>query len=222
MKYTFFLLINIFFINLIFGQSDTKLHSDKKENNTLNIESIIQKQLKTSQVNVFLNEDWQGGLMMLNNNQLLTGYLYRYNIFTDQIELKSVVNPTNIEIISIGNKKFIYSDYYSTDFSLNSGYFEIIENGKCKLLLKRSIKQNEEENRASKYFGSSTSASTSVVEAYYIKKDKEPAVLIEKNKESLLRNLSDKKEFQNYLEKKMILIINENKLIELINRYNKL
>jgi len=218
MKQIAFIIINILCVNFLFGQSESKI----TDNYGNDIESIIQKQSKTSQVNIFLTEEWQGGLMKLNNNQVLTGYLYRYNIFTDQIELKSVVNPSSIEIISIGPKRFIYSKYFADEDYCTSGYFEVIENGNCKLLIRRAVKQNEEEDRASRYFGSSTKSSSTVIEEYYIKKNDEPAVFVEKNKESILKYLSDKKDFEKYLQNKIILFFNENRLIEIINQYNKL
>ncbi len=208
-------------ISLAKGQSDQAF--DSASENKITIEPFTQKQVKVSTVNHFLNEEWQGGLIKLKDDRMINGYLYRYNIFTDQIELKSVIDPSPVDLISIGVQKFIYSDFLINENSINSGYFELILNGECKLLIRRYIRANEQDYRVSKILGSTSAApSSSVVKEYYIKKGSEPAVLIDRTKDSLLENLSDKDDFKKYLKRKFIVFLNESKLIELIDYYNKI
>lgn len=47
--------------------------------------------------------------MYKSDSVMQNNYLYRYNIYTDQIELRSIVDPNSISVISIGSNKFIYS-----------------------------------------------------------------------------------------------------------------
>ncbi|HAF28332.1 MAG TPA: hypothetical protein DCG75_04715 [Bacteroidales bacterium] len=216
-----FLVIFLIFSSITLAKSQS-VHDSGPEP-SLTIEPFTQKQVQISKVNYFLNEDWQGGLIQLKDDRNVNGYLYRYNIFTDQIELRTVVDPSPVEIISIGVQKFIHSDFLVNEESISSGYFELIVNGDCKLLLRRYIRSNEQDYRVSKILGSSSAAPAStVMKEYYIKKGTEPAVLIDKSKETLLNYLSDKESFKEFLDKKFLLFINENKLIELINYYNKI
>ena len=220
MKKIFVVITIISFVNVVKGQSNSNLGNDSHLSN----KSFTQKQFKVSKVNHFLSEDWQGGLIQLKDDTRVNGYyLYRYNIYTDQIELKSILDPSPVDIISIGTQKFIYSNFIENENSVSSGYFELIVNGDCKLLLRRYISMSGEDNSAAKILGkSSTNKSSAVIKEYYIKKGTDPAVIIDNTKESLLKYLSDKRDFQEYLDKKLILFLNKSKLIELINYYNKI
>ena len=104
-------------------------------------------------MNFFLNEDWKAGVMFSKDSSVINNHLYRYNIYTDQIELRSVVNPKTIDIISIGSQKFIYSEFYLEDSMRNEGYFELLANGECKLLLRRNIKFTEGRDDIEAYGG---------------------------------------------------------------------
>jgi hypothetical protein len=222
MKRTLLIFVMLGSVIVAKGQGPGYLNN-KESVNSLTIEPFTQKQVKLSNVNYFLNEEWQGGLIQLENDRNVNGYLYRYNIFTDQIELKSIIEPSSVKIISIGVQKFIYSDYVLSEDLIYSGYFEVIANGECKLLKRRYIRSNEQDYRVNKILGTSDAAPTSsVIKEYYIKKGSGPAVLMNKTKGSFLDILSDKKPFHDYLKKKFIIIVNENKMIELINYYNKI
>lgn len=223
MKKIFAVITIISFVNMVKGQSKSDL-GNNSHLGSLNTELFTQEQFKVSKFNYFLNEDWQGGLIQLKDDRRVNGYhLYRYNIYTDQIELKSILDPSPVNIISIGSQKFIYSDFIENENSIGSGYFELIVNGDCKLLIRRSIRSKGEDYGASKILGkSSTTRSSTVTMEYYIKKGTDAAVIIDKTKESLLKYLSDKSDFQEYLDKKLILFLNKSKLIELISYYNKL
>jgi len=216
-------IIGIGFINVAKGQSNSDLDNNSHVD-SLSTEPFSQKQFKVSKINYFLNEDWQGGLIQLKDNRRVNGYyLYRYNIYTDQIELKSTLDPSPIDIISIGAQKFIYSDFIENENSNSFGYFELIVNGDCKLLIRRYVQSNGQDYGAAKTLGkSSNTRSSTVIKEYYIKKGTNPAVILDNTKECLLKYLSDKNDFQEYLDKKFILFLNKNKLIELISYYNKI
>ncbi len=222
MKKILVILVILGSVIVVKGQSDKNMYNDLAPSSKT-IEPFTQKQIKISNVNHYLNKEWQGGLIQLEDDRKVNGYLYRYNIFTDQIELKSVVDPTPVKIISIGKQRFVYSDFLIDEESISAGYFEVIVNGDCKLLKRRYIRNNDQDYRVSKILGNSSAApATTVIKEYYIKKGAEPAILLDKTKSSILSNLSDKEAFNDYVEKKFIVIVNENRLIELINHYNTL
>ena len=222
MKKNLVILVMLGFVIVAKGQSDKNMYDDLAPGSKT-IEPFTQKQIKLSNVNHYLDKEWQGGLIQLEDDRNVNGYLYRYNIFTDQIELKSLIDPTPVKIISIGKQRFIYSDFLIEEESINAGYFEVIVNGDCKLLKRRYIRNNDQDYRVSKILGTSSAApATTVIKEYYVKKGAEPAVLLDKTKSSILSNLSDKETFNEYMQKKFVVIINENKLIEFITKYNTL
>lgn len=210
--------------NSLFGQYDLggngsstdvarNLHRESRLNN------YTQDNVSKSKLNYFLDDDWIGGVMFTNDSASINGYTYRYNIYTDQIELRSLVDPFSIEVLSIGTKKFIYSEFYLVDGSMDEGYFELIENGDCKVLLRRSVKYSQMTKDIEGY---GSEESTSIEENLFIKKGNDPAKKIEKTKEFLADIFSDKEKAVDYMNNKTILFMTEKKVIELINYYNKI
>lgn len=178
-----------------------------------------QSQARQSKLNFYLDDEWKAGVFYTKKSDAVNGYLFRYNIYTDQIELRSVVNHNDIDIVTIGSKRFIYSEFFNEDSTIDEGYFEMIVNGDCKLLIRRSIAFKGSDVHDNAY---GSQASTKVIEKYYIKKHNEKAVLIDKSKDGVLSLLSDKDKFVEYYDDKLILFINEKKLIELVNFYNSI
>lgn len=222
MKKTLVILVILGSVIVAKGQTDNNMYNDLAPK-IKTIEPFTQKQIKLSKVNHYLEKEWQGGLIQLEDDRKVNGYLLRYNIFTDQIELKSIIDPTPVKIIAIGKQKFVYSDFLIDEGSIGSGYFEVIVNGDCKLLKRRYIRNNDQDYRVSKILGTSSAApATTVIKEYFIKKGVEPAVLLDKTKSSILSNLSDKEIFNDYMQKKFIVIVSESKLIEFITKYNTL
>ncbi|HAN19309.1 MAG: hypothetical protein A2X13_01410 [Bacteroidetes bacterium GWC2_33_15] len=190
--------------------------NDVKRN--ISFEQKTQNQMKKSKLNYYLDGDWQAGVFYTKSNTSINGFLYRYNIYTDQIELRSVIDHESMDIVSIGTRKFIFSQFLNEDSTMDEGYFELLVNGDCKLLIRRSLDYKEGNND----FAYGVPSSTAVVEKYYIKKNNEVAVIINKSKESIMNILSDKNDFVNYIDDKLLLIITEKKLMEIVNHYNKI
>ena len=178
-----------------------------------------QNQMKKSKMNYFLDQEWKGGVIFTKDSLTINNYLFRYNIYTDQIEYRTVVNPNDVKVISIGTNKFIFTEYFDEDSIKNKGYFELIENGECKLLLRRNIKYSEGRDDIDAYGSSST---TNVKESLYIKKGNAPAIFIDKTKESIKNIFSDKPEMDKYIDKKFILFLSKKALQDIVNYYNKI
>lgn len=196
--------------NLLEGLSDINRNVEKEKR---------QSQMKKSKLNYYLDETWQAGVYYTKTNTPVNGLLFRYNIYTDQIELRSVIDHNNMDIISIGSKKFIYSQYLNEDSTQDEGYFELLVNGDCKLLIRRNIAYTERSDADNAY---GSAASTKIVEKYYIKKNNDVAVVIDKSKESIANILSDKDAFSNYIDDKLLIFITEKKLMEIIKHYNNI
>ena len=218
MKYCLFVLLFLIIPILTYSQNGPRKETESElapDTIKKSVQTILET-LKKSDADFYLS-DWQGGSIFLDNTTTLPGYMFRYNVYSDQIELRSIVNPENIEYISIGGKIFMYSTYIDKHGSTTAGYFEILVKGDCYLLLRRNLKVTQGDHDV-KLYGSPSS--TTVIESYYIKKNNQPAVAVDKSKSSLLDNLSDKPKFQDYLDHKILILITENKLIELVDYYN--
>lgn len=213
-----FLLALLFYFNSNaqssgFGSSEAEVMRQVKRNQN------TQNQMKKSKLNFFLDREWKGGVIFSKDSSSINNYLFRYNIYTDQIEYRSIINPSDIDVISIGSQKFIFSDFFDEENASKRGYFELLENGNCKLLLRRNIKYSEGRDDVEAY---GSSSGTSIRESLYIKKGNNPAVLIDRTKESLKELLSDKEEAVEYIDGKLVIFVTKKTIKDVVSYYNTL
>lgn len=199
------------------SSSNALYNKNSTDNGKKEIE--VFKTYNNSLINIFLSEKWRGGNILLDDNTTLLGYVFKYNILTDEIEVKATINPTNVQFVSIGGRIFLYSDCINEQGKSDKGYFEVLVKGHCKLLLKRTI-ISEPINNIDMMEGKQKNA-PKVEETYYVKKGNQPAFTVKKKKD-LLENLSDKEGFAKYIDDKFIPILNKKNLIKLIDYYNQL
>lgn len=183
------------------------------------VNNFSSSNVSKSRFNIFLNDDWKGGVMFVNDSISMSGYTYRYNIYTDQIELRSVVDPSSVEVVSIGSQKFLYSKFYDNDKKINEGYFEQVVGGECKLLLRREVDYKTGTRDIEGYGSNST---TSIKQELYIKKENDPAIKIEKSKDFFKQIMSDKEEVVDYIDNQFIIFLTEKKIAEFVEYYNEI
>jgi len=182
------------------------------------INNFTQNSSPKIRMNFFLNEEWNGGVLFNADSTIVKGCSYRYNIYSDQIELRTVVNPTDINLVSIGSKKFIYLEYYDQENVLNEGYFEKISDGDCLLLVRREV---DYKKGTCDIQGYGANEGSSIKEELYIKKNDKPAIKIVKTKDFFENIMFDKKEVLTYLDKKLILFMTRNKIKDIVKYYNE-
>ncbi len=75
--------------------------------------------------------------------------LFRYNLYSQEFEMIydrdtfAIVAPFNVRNISLSNMKFIYGFYIQNNLSkvyLGSSYFQVLNDGECKLLVRHAVK----------------------------------------------------------------------------------
>ena len=181
------------------------------------INNFSSVQTDNNRFKIFLNKEWSGGVLFSNDSTTVKGYTYRYNIYADQIESRSIVNPSSINLVSIGSKKFMHSEYYDEDSVLNTGYFEQVIAGECQLLLRREVDYKRGTNDIRGYGGNE---GTSITEELYIKKFNSPAVKIMKSKDFFKDLMSDKVNVKTFIDKKLILFMSRNRIEEIVRYYN--
>ena len=87
----------------------------------------------------YFNPEWQDGLILMKDGSSVRGNQYRYNLYTQQMEFISgsdtlaIANPEEIDLIRIADRVFVYGSFVC-DARQKSGYFELLEDGPCRLL----------------------------------------------------------------------------------------
>ena len=94
---------------------------------------------------MYLNESWLPGTIVMKDQTVIAGKLYRFNLYTGQMEYAdgmdtaAIGNPEELDYLKIGERKFIFRTIKEGDHSF-AGYMEVLSDGKCKLLCSRLIK----------------------------------------------------------------------------------
>jgi len=181
----------------------------------------------------YYNKDFMFGELELQDGNKLKG-LFRYNIYAQELELivqkdtLIITDPTKIKNIYFSGKDFIYSlildDRKRNDY-VSGAYFEVLNKGKCKVLVKREI--NLRENRyLAHYGGGGGDGSQRYVPelSYYLRlSDDKPALKIKKSKGSILKILGDHEtEIEKYISDNKLKLSENKDLIKVVEYYNTL
>ncbi len=172
----------------------------------------------------YLNEKFQNGKIILNDNEINT--LLRYNGLIDEFELK---NNTNKEVASIvrsreikfvvGSENFALFNYTNENGSIAQGYFQILNNGPFKLLKKNKVILNAAEPAANSYSQAKPAKYVNTVNYYLVQEDKPVQQIQSLRKKNILDLLStDKAEF--YVKENKLKLKTEEEIIQLLNYLN--
>lgn len=94
---------------------------------------------------MYLEDDFAPGIVILDNQQIISDCFFRYNVFRDEMEFINpagdtliLMIPSKIKEIIIGSRVFIFSEYtYKKE--LRSGYLEVLCKGDFTLLKKYRV-----------------------------------------------------------------------------------
>ena len=177
----------------------------------------------------YLQEEFMFGVMSTVDTVTIEGMRYRYNIYDDQMQFilkgdtASIIRPLSLREIRFGKVKFIYDVYYTSSGQAAAGYFEVLEEGRLSVLLRRTMKLEYDEY-VPNYGGGGGSK-----EFYYRGKEH----LYVKHVSALARNIRNKKEFlnllpdhrdevQNYMKTEKLSVKKQEDLKELVRYFNSL
>ncbi len=172
-----------------------------------------------NQTNFLLNPNWHRGVITLQDNTTITGQAYRYNVYTDQIEVVSALSPSEIKVVEVNSKQFIYIDFLTGNDELRRGYFELVEDGPMKLLIRREMSITSSSPQSDHY--GSRGGEDRIQETLYIKLGDEPAQKINPRRRDVIEFFSDNEIIQNYFDENRVLRMNESRLREIIRYYNE-
>jgi len=174
---------------------------------------------------IYVGESWPAGTIVLRDGGKIENYLLRYNILVDQMQFitgkdtLAFASPQELSTLTFDKHTFIY-EAYQCDKTIRYGYFELIEPGKNKLLLKRLVTfempdaKNPVDTDATKYF---------IDECYFISKPGKAAYKIMCNRKSALSVLNDHQdEIDEYLRITGNKVKTPDDLKKLVSYYNTL
>lgn len=178
----------------------------------------------SGQSGMYLLPGWMNGYVVLKDNTLLDKLSLRYDLYHQQMQFirnndtLAFRNPDELLMLSLDGKKFVYTGY-EKDKIVTKGYFEVLTDGKCKLLLRRSIKYHLDPES-----GPRLTEEVYVEEKeYYVKKNDDLARPVRVCKKSALCAFDDRKdEMRDYIDANRLKMKTCDDLMLLVEYYNSL
>ncbi len=173
----------------------------------------------------YLNPQFIEGSLIFTNGDRLDKKPLRYNLYTQQFEMiedsdtLAIGNAAEIEYLRIADKVFVYTDYLCQG-KHKSGYFELLEEGDCRLL-KRWVATYHEIDPS----GSSTVADDCFYRdcQCFIQFFKNPATAVSSSKKELIRSFANKgEEVKAYMKQEKLKAKREADLIKIVDYYNSI
>lgn len=242
MKTTVLFLVTVFVVlpaiktfaqEVITSKSDpkasySKSHASQNKENATNLGGGIPGEkldLPGIEGPIYIGSDWPAGKVILRNGSTINNYLLRYDILADQMQFVSgkdtlaFASPKELSSVTFGGHTFIY-EAFQCENTIRQGYFELIEPGKNRLLLKRLVtyqipdEEKPEVKSATKYF---------VDECYFISKPDKLASKVMCNRKSVLTLLNEHNaEIEEYLRVTGNKVKSTDDLKKLVAYYNAL
>lgn len=149
--------------------------------------------LSNADITCYLEPGWTSGRVMLKDNSILENQTLRYDLYHQQLQFVrdkdtlAFAKPEEVKCFMLGNHHFIYTDFQTGDV-IGKGYMELVTEGHCKLLIRRTVKYHvSPESKPALDEDIYVRACT-----YYIAMNNEIARQIRVNKTSVLNAFKDK------------------------------
>lgn len=174
---------------------------------------------------LFFIDTWEMGQLVLKDKTIIKDRLYRYNMCTQQMEFinegdtLAIAIPEEIESLSFADHTFVFEEYEKNG-QVKKAYFELLVDGKCKLLVYRWItyKYVEDMDDCGARYASERNF---LKEEYYVSKDDHTAILIPESKRRFVEMMSDKDiDMKSYMKVNKLKVCREDDLEKLISYYN--
>lgn len=172
----------------------------------------------------YLEPGWCTGSVLLADNQKLENVMLRYDLYYQQLQFVrekdtlAFAKPEEIQSFNLGGQRFINIRYENENI-IKQGFFEVLSDGDCKLLLRRTVKYHVEPQ-----------ASLTIDEdlfvrecSYYLLKDEELAKPVRACKKSVLCAFKDKEqEIKQFLDENDLKMNSCEELKTVVDYYNSL
>lgn len=171
----------------------------------------------------YLNPEFIEGVIALKDGSRIEGKPIRFNLYTQQMQFideqdtLALAKPEEVEYIRIADKVFVFTDYlYQGEHK--SGYFELLEDGDCRLLkrwtaLYHELEEGDEPGTDSFY------RSCRCYLQFYMN----PASCVQKKRKDLAMSFaSNGDEVMDYMKDVKLKPKNEDDLVKIVEYYNSL
>lgn len=174
---------------------------------------------------MFLKKDWLDGELILADGNKIEGWKFRYNIrfqqmqYTDGKDTLAFAIPSEIEMLKIGDKEFVYKEF-QCDYDLSNGYFELLGAGsENKLLLRRVITHHIVDKK-----NDDPSDDTFIIrQSYYLKRGEQPAKFVLLSKKGFAAAFADKHdEVKAFIKKEKLKCKSPEDLLKVFDYYKTL
>jgi hypothetical protein len=177
----------------------------------------------------FLNDQFVNGSLVTTDSIMFKNVPLRYNIFKDEMEFKFgdddppriIGNPRSFLFFYLEDKTFAYLTFIENN-KPGQGYFEVLNQGACQLLVRRQTVYTEPE-KARGYAESRPARFEPRRNAYYLKFGKQLPGEVNLNRRDILRVFGDKQEdIAGYAKENKLSFRNLEDLIKMTSYYNLL
>jgi hypothetical protein len=177
----------------------------------------------------FLNDRFVKGSLVTTDSIMFKNVPLRYNIFKDEMEFKFgegdppriIGNPRSFLFFYLEDQTFTYLTFIENN-KPGQGYFEVLNQGQCQLLLRRQTAYAEPE-KARGYIESRPARFEQRRNAYYLKFGKQLPGAVNLNRRDVLRAFGDKQEeIAGYAKENKLSFRNLEDLIKITRYYNLL
>lgn len=179
--------------------------------------------LPGSKGSAYLNPRFIEGVIVFDDGSRVEGKPMRYNLYTQQMQFiqdsdtLALGNPGEIDFIRIADKVFVYTDYLHQG-EHRSGYFELLEDGDCRLLkrwvaLYHEVGQNNGSGTDSFYRDCNC----------YLQFYMNPATMVQKKRRDFAMSFaSNGDDVMDYMKDVKLKPKNEGDLVRIVEYYNTL
>ena len=158
--------------------------------------------------------------------------LFRYNLYAQEFEMVhnrdtfAIVAPFHIKSISFSNMKFLPGLYVRRSGSrpyLGSAYFQVLSEGRCKLLMRHDVKIKSGGGPVTYSWAGGSDAFVQYQQLYYQEAEGAEVVLLKKRKKSIRKLFADRSdEVEEFIRREKINIKDNAGLTKVFNYYNSL
>jgi hypothetical protein len=191
----------------------------------------------------YLSETWMFGSLEMKgdlvkearsdeDDKVKIDGLFRYNLYAQEFEMVynrdtfAITAPFNVKSISISNMNFLHGLYVKRGGSrpyLGSAYFQVLNEGECKLLLRHDVKISAGGGPVTYNWAGGADAFVQYQQLYYQESEGAEVVLLKKRRKSIRKLFADRSdEVEKFVKMERININDNAGLARVFNYYNSL